>query len=598
MASFDRLSTLSISRDVLSGARSAVAVARDALERIAAYEAIQPEVWISRASADQVLAQAEAVDRRIEAGEKPPLAGAPFAVKDNIDAAGLPTTAACPAFAYQPDANAPVVQRLLDAGAVLLGKTNLDQFATGLVGARSPYGACGNVYNRDYVSGGSSSGSAVAVAAGLAAFALGTDTAGSGRVPAAFNHLVGLKPTKGRWSTRGLVPACRTLDCITVFTSNVQDAAAVDAVVCGYDAEDPYSRRALADQGPAIPAHFNFALPRPDQLEWFGDSQSARLFEAAVARVIAMGGRPVEFDLTPFSAAAALLYQGPWVAERTAAALDLVTRSPGAIHPVVRQILEGGLRATAVEAFQAEYRLRGYQREAERLWETADVMLLPTAATTYRIREVLAEPMALNANLGRYTNFVNLLDMSAIALPAGFRDNGPGFGVSLIGPAWADARLLDLARRFEEIAPMPEPPPIDLTGTRPTVKLAVVGAHLAAMPLHWQLTSRDARLVRRCKTAPVYKLYAIAGSIPPKPALVHAGADGAAIEVEVYELEMAAFGSFVAEVPPPLAIGTVTLEDGSEVKGFVAEPRALAGADDITAFGGWRAYIASVQAKA
>jgi allophanate hydrolase len=598
MPSFDRLSTLEIARDVAAGVRSATEIAREALARVAAYEAVQPQVWIHRLSPDEVMAQAAAVDRRVAAGERLALAGAPFAVKDNLDVADLPTTAACPAFAYRPESTAPVVQRLLDAGAILIGKTNLDQFATGLVGARSPYGACGSVYNRDYVSGGSSSGSAVAVAAGLVAFALGTDTAGSGRVPAAFNHLIGLKPTKGRWSTRGVVPACRTLDCVTVLTSTADEAAAIDEVVAGYDAADPYSRRGPAEEGPTIAGRFRFATPRSEQLEWFSDAQSARLFAAAVARLQAMGGERVEIDMAPLTAAADLLYQGPWVAERTAAAYDLLTRRPATIHPVVRQILEGGLRITAVEAFQAEYRLRGYQRAAEQLWDCADVLLLPTTGTTYRIREVLAEPLALNANLGRYTNFVNLLDMSAIALPAGFRDNGTGFGVTLMGPAWADRRLLALARRYEEIAPMPEAPPLDVSGVRPHVKLAVVGAHLAAMPLHWQLTSRDAKLISRCRTAPVYKLYAMANTAPPKPALVHAGAGGAAIEVEVYELATEAFGDFVAEVPPPLAIGTVTLEDGTEVKGFVAEPRAIDGAEDITALGGWRAYIAREQVRA
>ena len=598
MSSFDRLSTLDIAADVAAGVRSAAEIAREALARVAAYEAVQPQVWIARLSPDQVTAQAEAVDRRIAAGERLPLAGAPFAVKDNLDVAGLPTTAACPAFAYRPEATGPVVQRLLDAGAVLVGKTNLDQFATGLVGARSPYGACGCVYDRKFISGGSSSGSAVAVAAGLVAFALGTDTAGSGRVPAAFNHLVGLKPTKGRWSTRGLVPACRTLDCITVFTSSTREAAAIDEVAAGFDVADPYSRRPPSEDGAPIPDRFRFAVPRPQQLEWLSDAQSARLFQGAIARLQAMGGLAVEVDIGALLAAGDLLYQGPWVAERTAAVYDLLRERPSAIHPVVRQILEGGLRATAVEAFQAEYQLREHQRAAEQLWETADVLLLPTAATIYRIREVLAEPLALNANLGRYTNFVNLLDMSAIALPAGFRDNGTGFGVTLIGPAWADRRLLALACRYEEIAPMPEPSPLDLSGAPQSVKLAVVGAHLAAMPLHWQLTSRDAKLVRRCTTAPVYRLYAMANATPPKPALVHAGAGGAPIEVEVYELATEAFGSFVAEVPPPLAIGTVTLEDGTEVKGFVAEPRALEGAEDITALGGWRAYIGREQARA
>jgi len=594
MTVFTRQVVIDVVADVTSGRRTAVDVARQALERVAAYETVQPAVWIERVAPERVLGQARAVDRRISAGERLALAGATFAVKDNIDVAGLPTTAACPAYAYVPTETAPVVQRLLDAGAVLIGKTNLDQFATGLVGTRSPYGACASVYNRDYVSGGSSAGSAVATAAGLVAFALGTDTAGSGRVPAAFNHLVGLKPTKGRWSTRGVVPACRSLDCVTVFTSTATDAARVDGVVAGFDEADIFSRRAPAASGPAIGPSFRVGVPPVDQREWFGDGQSGRLFEAAVARAAAMGGETVSVDLTPFLAAAELLYQGPWVAERTAAVLDLLNTRPGAIHPVVRGILQGGRIWSAVEAFQADYQLRAYQRDAERLWGAVDVMLLPTTGAAYRIREVLAEPLALNANLGRYTNFVNLLDMSAIALPAGFRDNATGFGVTLIGPAWADRNLLDLARRYEEIAPMPDTPPLDLAGVKATVKLAVVGAHLGGMPLHWQLTSRDATLVRRCKTAAAYRLYAMAGTTPPKPALIHVGDGGAAIEVEVYDLEVAAFGSFVAEVPPPLAIGTVTLDDGTEVKGFVAEPRALNGAQDITALGGWRVFVNSL----
>jgi allophanate hydrolase len=592
MGDFSRLSAIDIAAEVSGGARSAVEVARQALDRVAAYELVQPEVWIERMSADQVVAQAGEADHRIAAGEVLSLAGVPFAVKDNIDVAGLPTTAGCPMFLYRPVETAPVVQRLLDAGAILIGKTNLDQFATGLVGSRSPYGACRSVYNRDYVSGGSSAGSAVAVAAGLVAFSLGTDTAGSGRVPAAFNHLIGLKPTKGRWSTRGLVPACRSLDCITVFTSSAAEAAMVDAVAAGFDVEDPYSRLQPGGVGAATAATFKVGVPKPEQLEWLSDGQSERLYRAALDRIVAMGGQPVEVDIEPLREAAALLYAGPWVAERTAAVEDLLRDRPTAIHPVVRGILQGGWLYSAVDAFKAEYQLRGYQRVAEALWRDVDVLLLPTTATTYRLREVLAEPLALNANLGLYTNFVNLLDMSAIAVPAGFRDNATGFGVSLIGPAWADRQLLDFARRYEEIAPMPETPPLDVAGVKPTVKLAVVGAHLAGMPLHWQLTSRDAALVRRCKTASAYKLYAMAGTVPPKPALVHVGDGGAAIEVEVYELATEAFGSFVVEVPAPLAIGTVTLDDGTDVKGFVAEPRALNGADDITGLGGWRAYIA------
>ena len=602
MIDFERLSATGVAAAVNDPRRpevTAVAMAQTAMDRARAYERIQPAVWIERLADDVVLAYARAVDERVAAGETLPLAGVPFAIKDNIDLAGVATTAACPAFAYAPKATATVVARLIAAGAVPIGKTNLDQFATGLVGSRSPYGACAAVYNRDYVSGGSSAGSAVAVAAGLVAFALGTDTAGSGRVPAAFNHLVGLKPTKGRWSTTGLVPACRTLDCVTVLTSSTEDAAAVDAVVAGFDPEDPYSRRAPATEGAGAPAAFRFAVPLQGQLEWFGDTAAEGLFRAAVDRVAAMGGVAVPVDITPLRAAADLLYQGAWVAERTAAVEPLLRARPTTLHPVVRGILQGGLALSAVDAFNAEYQLRAYQRQAEAVWAAADILLLPTTATTYRLREVLAEPLGLNANLGLYTNFVNLLDMAAIALPAGFRDNATGFGVTLIGPAWSDRALLDYARRYEEIAPMPTPPPLDVAGVPQRVKLAVVGAHLAAMPLHWQLTSRDAVLVRRGRTAPTYRLYAMANTTPPKPALAHVGegGGGAAIEVEVYDLSVEAFGSFVVEVPAPLAIGTVTLDDGTEVKGFVAEPRALDGAEDITHLGGWRAYIAREAAK-
>ncbi|MET0293985.1 MAG: allophanate hydrolase, partial [Phenylobacterium sp.] len=586
------MSVRRIAADVTAGRISAEAVAREALARIAAYDGVQAQAWISRFPDEAVLRAARAVDARVAAGERLPLAGVPYAVKDNIDVAGLPTTAACPGFAYAPGEDAEVVRRLAGAGAVVVGKTNLDQFATGLVGTRSPYGVPGCVFNRDYISGGSSSGSAVAVAAGLVPFALGTDTAGSGRVPAAINGLVGLKPSKGRWSTRGLVPACRSLDCITVFTASAGDAALVDEVVGGFDAADPYSR----PDRPAAPLgdRFRLAVPRRDQLQFFGDLEAERLFGQALARVQRVGAETVTVDIAPLIEAAQLLYAGPWVAERTAATEEMLRSRPGAIHPVVRAILQGGAGVSGVETFRGLYALQAHARAAEALWDQADVLLLPTAPTIYRIRELLAEPFALNANLGLYTNFVNLLDMAAVAVPAGFRENGTGFGATLIGPAFSDAALLDLARRYEEIAPMPQTPPLDMAGKPQTVKLAVVGAHLAGMPLHWQLTSREARLIARTRTAPVYRLFAMANSAPPKPALVHSGASGGAIEVEVYELSVEAFGSFVVEVPPPLAIGTVELDDGRAVKGFVAEPRALDGAEDITALGGWRAYIARV----
>jgi allophanate hydrolase len=503
-------------------------------------------------------------------------------VKDNIDVVGLDTTAACPAFAYAPTRSATVVERLVAAGAIPVGKTNLDQFATGLNGTRSPYGIPRNAYNRAWVSGGSSSGSAIAVAAGLVAFALGTDTAGSGRVPAAFNHLVGFKPTRGRWSSRGLVPACRTLDCITVFAASADEAGLVDAIAAGFDPEDAFSRPISALPRPV----YRIGILARDQRRWFGDIESDLLYQKALD---GLDAELVEIDMVPLNEAARLLYDGPWVAERTAALRPMLDDAPDAIHPVVREIVEQGRSYSAIDAFEGSYRLAELARLAERMWADVDLLALPTAPTCYRVAEMLAAPIALNASLGAYTNFVNLLDMAAIAVPAGSYQSGVGFGVTLIGPAGTDRALIDAAKRF---FPAPaSPPPLDLEGRMETVKLAVVGAHLKDMPLHWQLTSRDARFVGEAKTAPAYRLYAMADSVPPKPALVHSD-EGAAIALEVYELDMAAFGSFVAEVPPPLAIGTVTLEDGSMVKGFVAEPRAIVGAEDITDLGGWRAYIA------
>ncbi|WAC48270.1 allophanate hydrolase [Asticcacaulis sp. SL142] len=480
-------------------------------------------------------------------------------------------------------------QKALDAGAILVGKTNLDQFATGLNGSRSPYGAPRCVFNRAYVSGGSSSGSAVATAAGLVAFAFGTDTAGSGRVPAAFNHLTGYKPTKGRWSTTGLVPACRTLDCITVFTDDPRDAALIDSVVGGYDTTDDYSKD-VPDKKRSV---HRIGVANASQLNWCGDFQSEYLYGEALNRLKTLGFELVEIDLAPLSAAAALLYSGPWVAERTAAIKYFLKTSPDALDPTVRQIVEGGLSVSGVDTFEGIYKLAGYKRYADGLWRNIDVLMLPTAPTIYRVQEMLASPLTLNANLGLYTNFVNLLDMAAIAVPAGFRQNGTGFGITFIGPAATDATLFNLAAKWDghNAYPIPE---YDLTqdSRMDTIKLSVVGAHLEGMPLHWQLTSREAKFVEKTKTAATYKLYAMADTVPPKPALIH-DAGGAAIEVEVYELDVAAFGSFVAEVPPPLAIGTVTLASGEQVKGFVAEPRAIVDATDVTDLGGWRAYLAS-----
>ncbi|MCJ2188463.1 allophanate hydrolase [Novosphingobium beihaiensis] len=588
MTALDRRSAAAIAADVNAGRTSALAVAEETLARAEAYDAIQPQIWISRAEREQFLAAARAVDARVAAGESLPLAGVPYAAKDNIDVAGFKTTAACPSFAYSPEASAGVIERLEAAGALCLGKTNLDQFATGLNGSRSPYGIPRNAYNLSYVSGGSSSGSSVAVAAGLVPFALGTDTAGSGRVPAAFNHLIGFKPSKGRWSTRGLVPACRTLDCITVFTGDTADARLVDDVIAGFDPADPFSRP-LADQPRQTRT---IGVPRRDQRNFFGDAESEYFYDRALEK-LGLLGEVVEIDYAPLQEAALLLYGGPWVAERTAAMADILANNPYAVDPTVREVVEQGLPMTAVDLFNGIYRLAELKRHADTLWANIDMMAFPTTGTTYRVMEMLAAPVALNSNLGAYTNFVNLLDMAALAVPAGIRTNATGFGITLIGPADTDRALLDAVDAYLAAADLPPPPSLDFEGHMQTVKLAVVGAHLKDMPLHWQLTSRDAKFVGAFDTAPTYRLYAMAESTPPKPALVHSE-DGAGIPVEVYELGVAEFGSFVAEVPAPLAIGTVTLADGTSVKGFVSEPRATVGAEDITALGGWRNYIAQL----
>ncbi len=587
MSAFARLSASAIAQGVNAGTTTALAVMEETLARCAAYDAHQPQAWIARVDPAALRAAAAAIDARVAAGERLPLAGVPFAAKDNIDVLGLETTAACPAFAYQPERSATVIERLEAAGAICIGKTNLDQFATGLVGTRSPYGIPRNAYNRDYVSGGSSSGSAVATAAGLVAFALGTDTAGSGRVPAAFNHLVGFKPSKGRWSTRGLVPACRSLDCITVFADRLEDAALVDEVLAGFDAEDPWSRpRAdVALGGKRI------GVPLVGQRQFFGDVEAEYLYERALA-ALARDHVLVEVDIDPLLEAARLLYGGPWVAERAAAVAGLLARNPLAIDPVVREVIAPGSAMLATDLWNGIYRLAELARAAEAMWQEVDALAFPTTGTSYRVAELLEAPVALNSNLGFYTNFVNLLDMAAIAVPAGTKSNKTGFGITLIGPAHSDKALIALAGAYLTLSALPPLPPLDLGDHMDTVKLAVVGAHLEGMPLHWQLTSRGATFVGAFETAPTYRLYAMADSVPPKPALVHSG-EGAAIALEVYELGLAEFGSFVAEVPPPLAIGTVTLADGSSVKGFVAEPRALTGAEDITHLGGWRAYIAS-----
>ena len=552
-------------------------------------------VWISLVPRRSAIALARELEHDPLAAARP-LYGVPFAIKDNIDLAGLATTAGCPAYAYQPAQSATVVQALIDAGAIPIGKTNLDQFATGLVGTRSPHGACSSVFDARYISGGSSSGSAVAVASGLVSFALGTDTAGSGRVPAAFNNLVGLKPSRGLLSTLGVVPACRTLDCVSIFATTCHDAYTVWDSARGFDAGDPFSRMPSVGQAAAPWAigPFRFGVPSADQLEFFSDDEAEGLYRKAVEALEGIGGQRVEIDFSIFRAAGGLLYSGPWVAERLAAIRQFMDSHAGQMNPVVREIISGASRYTAVDAFEAEYRLRELRRASEAEWDRMDVMMVPTTGTTYTLDAVAADPTRLNTNLGYYTNFVNLLDLAAVAAPAGFRSSGLPFGVSFIGPAFTDEALLALADRFHRAESKVPGPAIDLGICPPgCVALAVVGAHLTGQPLNWQLRERGARLIKTCRTAPDYRLFALDGTMPPKPGLVREeGFTGRGIEVEVWAVPEDRMGGFVAGVPQPLGIGTATLENGETVKCFMCEPYAVQGATEITHFGGWRNYLA------
>ncbi len=560
-------------------------VIEEVLKRIA--QAGDDKVWISRVTDADLRAQAAGLAARRGEIDQLPLYGIPFAVKDNIDVAGMTTTAACPGFAYEARDSAEVVRRLVAAGAIAVGKTNLDQFATGLVGVRSPYGVPRNPFDASFVPGGSSSGSAVAVSSGLVSFSLGTDTAGSGRVPAGFNNIVGLKPTPGLFSNDGVVPACRSLDCVSVFALCCADADAVLSVAAAPRATAPFASR------------FRFGVPKP--LEFFGDDAYAALYAQAVEKLKALGGTAIEFDYTPFCDAAQLLYSGPWVAERTAAVGAFIegAADDAGVWPTTRQIVLSGRRYSAVDAFEGQYRLAELKARAAVEVQSLDFLVLPTAGTIYRLADLEREPVLYNSHLGHYTNFVNFFGLSALALPFGFRPDGMPFGITLIARAFAERALLAFGARWQRSVPLPlgktasllPAPAHDPVVAEDRISIAVVGAHMSGLPLNNQLTELGGRLESAGRTAPVYRLYALPGGPPHRPGMVRTMEGGGAIELEVWSLPTEKVGAFVARIPAPLGLGTVALADGSGVLGFLCEGHAIAGARDITALGGWRAYV-------
>ena len=582
-----------------SGTLTPAEVIREIYRRIRALR--DNPIWIHLVPEEDSVRAAEALAHEALA----PLFGIPFAIKDNIDAAKLPTTAGCPQFSYVAEQDATVVGHLRKAGGILIGKTNLDQFATGLVGARSPYGACSTVFHPEYISGGSSSGSAVAVAAGLVSFSLGTDTAGSGRVPAAFNNIVGLKPTRGILSTHGVVPACRSLDCVSIFCSTAEDAEAVFSIAAGYDRNDPYSRHLPPTK--SFASTYRIGVPSIHDLHMV-DPGYLELFTIAGERLASLGYTLIQIDIKPFLQAAQLLYGGPWVSERFAAVGRFVKEHAEAVHPVVREIILGGEKHSAVDAFNGQYALERFRQEASDTWKVVDFLLLPTAPDIFRIADVENDPVALNSRLGVFTNFLNLLDLVAIAVPAGFRADALPFGITFVGQSFSDRSLLALASSYLRAL---RPP---LGGTKLSypdtfapaketnsdrMMIAVAGAHLTGEPLNYQLTTRDGRFIRKAKTAPSYQLFALPGTSPPKPGLVRVGAEiGVSINLEIWELPLGEFGNFLKEVPSPLTIGMIHLSDGRVVKGFLCEEVAAQDALNISEFGGWKAYLKGLNLEA
>lgn len=530
------------------------------------------------------------------------LSGLRFAIKDNMDVQGEPTTAGCPAFSFTPGQDAEVVRKLLASGAALTGKTNLDQFACGLNGTRSPYGAVPNAINPAYVSGGSSSGSAYVVATGQVDFSLGTDTAGSGRVPAGLNNIVGFKPSKGLISTRGVLPAAQSVDCVSIFARTVDVAARVLQSAMGHDPLDPFSRD-LPLSTQALGSRFRFGVP--SMLEFFGDVAAQEAFAQAVERLTAMGGVAVVIDYTPLAQAAALLYESALVAERYEAIRGFFDAHEDQVIEPVRTIIARGRQYSAADLYQAQTQLQAFGQQAAPMWQNMDVLLVPTAPTHYTIAQMQADPIALNRNLGFYTNFVNLLDYAAISVPSSIRPDGLPFGITLIGQCGSDWQLAELGQRYHHATdltmgatglPLPKPEALRaIAAPAPGLKVAVVGAHLSGMPLNGQLTERGASLVQTTRTSTQYRLYALPGTMPPKPGLKRVPNQGAAIAIEVWDIPLDQVGSFLALIPSPLGLGKLELADGTWVTGFVCEGYALDAALDVTAHGGWRAYIGSLK---
>ena len=582
------------------------------LQRIAAHP--DRAVWIHLLSPETLLSRAEALEERRAQGEILSLYGIPFAIKDMIDVAGLPTTAGCPAFSYTAERTAPVVRYLLDAGAILIGKTNLDQFATGLAGDRTPYGACGNVFDAAYISGGSSSGSAVAVAAGLVSFALGTDTAGSGRVPAGCNNIIGLKPTPGLLSTEGVVPACRSVDCVSVFALTAHDALAVCRVASGVTW--PHGTQECADLNEVDFQGMTFTTPRGEDLEFLGDVEQAGLFRQALERLEQLGAHRVAVDFGPFREVASLLYEGPWLAERLAAVGEFLKEHGSDMYPVTRTIIEGGSRYSAVDFFKAQYRLKELRETCLKMLGQGELLVVPTLPTIPTRAQVKADSLGWSRRLGYYTNFVNLLGLAAIVLPSGFTAHGLPASITLVGPAGSDKRLCELGMAWQRRMNLPlgatgrslpvpvtftsrgETEPRDLEENLPPaedyVRLAVAGAHRRGQPLHRDLLRAGARFVRGCNTAARYRFVALGNLDPPRPGLVRDDKRAGSAYVEIYDLPVAGFGTLVASVGPPLAIGTIELSDGERVKGFLCESWAAEGARDITQFGDWAAFRAAI----